>query len=282
MTGIPYLELGQGQGRLHFAHANGYPPAAYMALFDHLKTDFHLHGWHGRPLWPESQPADVRDWRIFRQDMLNFFDQFEPDGAGWIGAGHSLGAHSTLMAALARPNLFSHLILIDPPLFLPWQSWGWSLISRLGLAMRLHPLTKGALRRRSTFSSRQAMYENYRGKRVFQKISDEALGHYVDSLVNESSDEQVTLKFTPAWEAQVYATGMRYDRHIWRALHTLVPTLTLIRPEYHATFSNESVALLKKKLPQAEVITVPESTHLVPLEQPATIADLIRSHAGIA
>ncbi len=46
----------------------------------------------------------------------------------------------------------------------------WDVIYRLGLGYRLHPLVKGARRRRNSFESQEAMFENYRQKTVFRYV----------------------------------------------------------------------------------------------------------------
>lgn len=275
MSAIPSFSVGQSGPLLHFAHANGYPPRAYQPLLDHLQGQYRVHAWEARPLWPGSSPDTLHDWSQIGDDLLLFFEQ-QGQGEPWIGLGHSFGAHATLMAALAKPDLISRLILIDPPFFLPHQSWGWSLVSRLGLANRLHPLSRRALHRRRSYPDVTTLFASYRSKKVFRGFSDAALQICVDALVVEDTGGGVTLRYSPEWEAQVYSSALRHDRQVWRELHTLKMPLTLIRPEYGATFSDKATLLLRKKLPGAKVITLPKSSHLVPLERPAEIAGIVQ------
>ena len=71
-----------------------------------------------RPLWPDSNPNDIQDWKPFSDDLLRFLAAARQP-APVIGVGHSIGAIVTLRAALRDPGKFRALILIDPVLFVP-------------------------------------------------------------------------------------------------------------------------------------------------------------------
>jgi pimeloyl-ACP methyl ester carboxylesterase len=274
---IPYEDFG-GQGPLlHFSHANGYPPGAYRPLFARLSADFHVLAMHMRPLWPGSDPAAISDWQPLSADLACFLDQRQLPHP--IGAGHSMGATTTLRLALREPDRFEALVLIDPVLFPPYMTRFWRLVSGLGLGYRLHPLVKGALKRRTNFDSRDAMHENYRRKSVFRRLNDEHLTAYVDALACTSSDgrlaRSVQLCYPAAWEARIYVTGILADLEIWRTLGSLRPPLLIIRGAETDTFWAKTAALVKRKLASTRIETIPDATHLVPLEHPDQVYRLI-------
>jgi len=78
---------------------------------------------HGRV--PDTDPESLSDWRIFRDDYLRdlptLLENAEGDTDSLIGMGHSLGAVTTLMAAIESPSSFRALVLIEPTLFQFWQ-----------------------------------------------------------------------------------------------------------------------------------------------------------------
>jgi pimeloyl-ACP methyl ester carboxylesterase len=271
---IPYHDFGNGGEALHFAHANGYPPQAYAPLLDRLCLHHHVFAMRSRALWPASDPHVVQDWRIFADDLNDFLNQ-QGLRQGVLGVGHSIGATTTLRLALRQPDRFKALVLLDPVIFPLRTVLLWKLIFRLGLAYRLHPLVKGAMKRRNTFPSRQAMFDNYRRKPVFSRLSDASLNAYVDALACQQPDGSMLLCYPPEWEARIYVTSMRADVQLWRDLHTLRPPVLLIRGAETDTLWESTARRFQSLLPHAQVVTLPNTTHLLPLEAPDVIANQI-------
>jgi pimeloyl-ACP methyl ester carboxylesterase len=225
-------------------------------------------------LWPESSPNELSDWRQLADDLYLFLEQQRLNSL--VGAGHSMGATTTLRLALLYPDLFTALVLIDPVIFPPRMTLIWELFYRLGLGYRIHQLAKGALKRRNVFESRQAMFNNYRQKIVFSRIDDIGLMAYVNAMAKSRPDKQIELAYTPQWEARIYVTSVRADRELWCNLPSLKPPLLIIRGAESDTFWEETAHRVQQHLPLAQIISLPGATHLAPLEQPAKIAELAR------
>jgi pimeloyl-ACP methyl ester carboxylesterase len=259
--------------KLHFLHANGYPPGAYRPLLMLLDENFEVFTMCMRPLWPHARPQDLQNWLQLANDLEDFLQKNNLSQI--VGVGHSMGATTTLRLALSRPDLFSALVLIDPVFFPPWMIIIWNVLSRLGLAYRLHPLASSALRRRNVFDNRQAMFDNYRRKNIFERFSDESLWALVDSLACEQPDGSITLCYSPAWEAHIYLTGVLSDMPLWRDLPRLVPPTLFLRGSDTNTFWESTAKMVKNRLPSAQTITIPDSTHLLPLEKPNETANHI-------
>jgi pimeloyl-ACP methyl ester carboxylesterase len=272
---IPYSDFGGSGAWLHFAHANGYPPGAYLPLIEFLSAHYHVLAMQMRPLWPATAPQDLQDWRILSTDMARFFDQQNLEGL--IGAGHSMGATTTLRLALEQPDRFSALVLIDPVFFPPLTIRFWDLIYRLGLAYHVHPLVRGALHRKQHFAGREAMFVNYRKKTIFKNIDDASLWAYVESLAQPDQDGQVKLAYQPAWEARIYATGLRADMDIWRNLEKLKPPVLIIRGSQSDAFHERTVRRIQEILPASIIRTIPNASHLVPMEYPYQTYQIIHT-----
>jgi pimeloyl-ACP methyl ester carboxylesterase len=273
MNTVPYFALNQTGEPLHFLHANGYPPACYKSLLELLQTQYHVFGMLLRPLWKDSNPNGLKDWGPFSKDLLQFLAQ---TSSPVIGVGHSIGAVVTLRAALRDPKKFRALVLIDPVLFVPQFTYLWSVVRMFGLGDRLHPLIPGAKRRRRVFDNLEFVFRRYRKRHVFRYLSDEGLRSYIDGITRPTQDGRFELVYSPEWEAQIYRTGLQ-DFDIWRALPTLeVPTLFLRGAETD-TFLENAAKLIKWKLPQARVETLEQSTHLLPLERPRAVFDILGS-----
>ncbi len=276
---IPHITLSAGGDLLHFAHANGYPPGAYAPFLEYFTSEYRVVASSFRPLWPNADPEEVSHWGVLGDDLLRFLESYRnktsPEQNKIIGVGHSVGATSTLMAALQRPELFRALVLVEPILFMPWMSVAWGIVKKLGLQYRLHPLIKGALKRRRRFSSREAMYENYRTKSIFRRIPDQGLRAYVNALSHVEPDGEAILVYSPVWEARIYATAGAHDPFIWRRAPKLELPVLLVQGADTDAFGDRVAQRLLKRLPHAKLHTIPETGHLAPLEAPERVFEVI-------
>lgn len=268
---IPFIDFGGSGAPLFFAHANGYPPEAYRPLLETLASHHHVCAIQFRPLWSDSQPDGLRDWHPFVEEVLQWVRESGQQPV--IGVGHSLGAIATLAAALRHPELFRALILVDPVLFHPRLLFFWRLFQKLGLAHQVHPLIPGAKRRRRVFANKVEMFARYRQKAMFVRLSDPALQAYVDAMARPRADGQVDLAYLPEWEVAIYAHG---PLDLWRHLRELRPPVLIIRGEHSDTFHPAAVRQVRARLPEAKIITVPNTGHLVPMEQSDEVARLIQ------
>ena len=271
---IPYFDLGGVGQPLHFLHANGYPPECYQPFLDLLQTQYHVFGMLLRPLWPDSNPNDIQDWKRFSDDLLRFLVSPQPTPV--IGVGHSIGAIVTLRAALREPGKFRALVLLDPVLFVPSRLIGWKFLSALGLGDRVHPLIRGTKKRRREFDDLETVFRGYRNRNIFRYMRDENLRIYIEGMTQPKADHTYELVYSPEWEAQIYRTGLR-DFDIWRNLPKLeVPTL-FIRGAETDTLLESAAKFIKRKQPKACMETLDRSTHLLPLERPQEVFDMMRS-----
>jgi pimeloyl-ACP methyl ester carboxylesterase len=270
---IPYFDVGSVGPPLHFLHANGYPPECYQPFLECLQTQYHVFGMLLRPLWQDSNPNDIRDWKPFSDDLLQFLAS-QP--APVIGVGHSIGALVTLRAALRDPSKFRALILIDPVLFVPSRLISWKLFYAIGLGDRVHPLIRGAKKRRRVFNDLEQVFRGYRKRAIFRYLSDEKLRLYIEGMTRPKTDGTYELAYSPEWEAQIYRTGLQ-DFDIWRGLPKLQVPMLFLRGAETDTFLENAAALIKRMQPKAPVETLERSTHLLPLERPQEVFDRVKS-----
>ena len=282
MQTIPYFDYGGKGAPLHFLHANGYPPECYKLLFELLKTEYHLFGMTLRPLWPDSKLEDIYDWHPFSDDLLSFltdhqpFDKTQGKSDPVIGVGHSIGGIVTLRAALRNPKKFQAIILLDPVLFVPSFLVMWNLIRAIGLGNKVHPKISGALKRRNTFDDLEMVFRGYRTRDVFRYMSDENLRAYIAGITKPIDGGGFKLAYSPAWESHIYLTGL-HDFDLWRELPTLeVPTL-IIRGAETDTFLENTAKRVKKKNPKIQIETMQKSTHILPLERPQEVFEIMQS-----
>lgn len=270
---IPHFVPGGNGEPLHFLHANGYPPGCYNPFLELLRTQYHVFGMLLRPLWKDSNPNEIDDWNPFSDDMLQFLASADPPV---IGVGHSIGAIVTLRAALRDPGKFRALLLLDPVLFVPSRLVLWNFFRAVGLGNKVHPKIPGALKRRRTFDDLDLVFRGYRNRPVFRYMSHESLRDYIQGITRPSEHGGYELVYSPEWESRIYFTGLR-DFDIWRGLPTLeVPTL-ILRGAETDTFLENAAKLIKRRQPRVQMETLEKSTHLLPLERPKEVFDLMQS-----
>ncbi len=230
-----------------------------------------------RPLWQGKKPGDLDDWHPLSEDLLRFLTSTAPSaGKPVIGVGHSIGGIVTLRAALRDPSKFRALVLLDPVLFMPSFLAMWNLVRALGLGEKLHPKIRGALKRRRAFDNLDLVFRGYRTREVFKYVSDENLRAYIAGIAKPKAEGGFELAFSPEWESRIYLTGLR-DFDLWRGLpHLQVPTL-IIRGAETDTFLENAANLVKRKNPKIQIETLEKSTHILPLERPQEVANLMQN-----
>ncbi len=233
---------------------------------------------HQRPLWEGSNPQELKDWHPLSGDLIRFLDERK---IGTIAAiGHSVGGIALLRAALAKPKRFSRLILLDPVLFPPYLIRLYRLAHHLHLTHKIHPLAASAKHRRRTFKSRDLLLRGYRNKPIFRYFSDNALQAYVEGITCPRSEGGFKLCYSPEWEVQIYLSGIWRDMDLWRNLPTLQVPLQILYGAETDSFFQKAGELISKKLPSAQIKSIPQSTHLLPLEQPQTVSNEIKQFLG--
>ena len=271
---IPSDRYGEGTPELVFLHGNGYPPGCYGPLLSKLAKDHCVWAMHQRPLWPGSTAETLTSWKPLSEDLLRFLDERRIGKATVVG--HSLGGVVLLRAAIQNPERFNGLVLIDPVLFTPMAIRSWSVVRGLGLARRFHPWIHATERRRVEFDELDQLFHAYRRRPVFKYMSDAHLRAYIEGITRPKAGGGYSLRYSPTWEVHIYLTGIWPDMDLWRGLPNLRLPVLFIRGAESDTFLEVAVRRVRGSLPAATIRAVDSSTHLVPLERPDEVADLIQ------
>lgn len=273
---IPSQDFGGDGLNLLFLHANGYPPACYRPLLARLAKSTHVTAMLQRPLWEDSRPEDFHDWSLLSEDLLRFLDENE-SGAPITVLGHSMGGIAALRAALRQPQKFQHLILIDPVLLPPSYIALWKISLTFNFAHRLHPHITSSLYRRREFEDLDLLFKRYRDRPAFKYLDDDALRAYIEGITSPKENGGYQLIYSPEWESRIYYASIWNDMEIWRALPKLkVPTL-IIRGAETDTFWKSTARKVKYLNPSIRIETIERATHLVALEHPQKILELIQN-----
>jgi len=250
---------------LLFAHANGYPPESYRSLLAAMEQALaapvatHAH----RPLTTSAAAPTFLSWQVYASDLIA---RIEADARGPVWAiGHSMGAASAILAAARRPELFSGIVALDPVL-VRTRVWLMSRIMRL-LKPDAMPIVRRALARPHEFSSEQAAFDFYRGKRVFSGVRDDVLMDYVIAGHTAESEGGVRLRHSGAWEACIYRSVPRMTP----ALRSLRCPMLVVAGERSDVLQRETLNWVLKQNRVISAQSLPGG-HLLPLESPETCA----------
>jgi pimeloyl-ACP methyl ester carboxylesterase len=269
--GVSYLEWAAEGPSLHFAHATGFNCETYRTLLQPLSDMFHVVAsdarGHGLTTL-EPRPGLARGWTVFRNDLFEFLQTKCPSPV--LLAGHSMGAVTSLMAAAQVPERVRGLVLIEPVLFsVPLLERALALFG----ARRKNTLAEGAMRRRETFASRDAVFGAYRGRGIFASWSDEMLRDYIAGGFLPEPESAVRLACPPWWEAEIYRSApARLDR-LARRIHCPV---TLVHGGKSDACPEKEAIRFAKAHGRTRRLCVPKAGHFLPMEYPGLVQDEIR------
>jgi pimeloyl-ACP methyl ester carboxylesterase len=271
---LPYLDMGGPSDAplLHLAPANGFPPESYRPLAMGLTPAFRVRGYRPRPLWPRSRPHDVRSWHQLADDLL--LDLAALSDKPVLGVGHSLGGILSLYCAVRQPERFCGLALIDPvvmPRRLLPLLWA---MRRLGQQHRF-PLAQGAARRRDCFASVEEAHARLSGRGAFADFTPAALAGYLEGALHPDPEGGLRLAWPREWEAHIFAL---VPLDSWDFLSRLRVPLLIIRGTRSELMIEASWQTLARRLPEARLVSI-EGGHMVPMEQPAVVAEAIMAWA---
>jgi pimeloyl-ACP methyl ester carboxylesterase len=277
-------------------------PAAPVLLFAHAT------GFHGQVWEPTALPLtdryrclalDLRghgvsetpdgaslSWRYMGDDVLAALDSDRIGGHREVhGIGHSLGCAALVLAASRRPGLLRSLWLYEPAIVAPRATapagsrapsessapFGSSNpFDPSDSSESSNPMADGALRRRATFASYDEAIANFARKAPLNELHPDALAAYVRGGFAPQADGSVTLRCSPATEAEVFRGAG--NNEAFEALATLDMPVALVagRPDAFGpvTFVPANLA----QLPRGTLVERRHLGHFGPLEDPPGMA----------
>lgn len=256
---------------IHFTHANGIPSAAYQKFFNCFKADFDLKAIPMIGLNPQY-PVTM-SWQYLVEQVIADIEQQFPDQQV-IGLGHSFGSLVTLMAAYKRPDLFSQLIIMDPPFVIGSKSAIFEAMQKLKLKA-VDKITPAAitLKRNDHWRSFDEAYMSLRNNRLFKNFDKQCFDDYfAHGITQDQSRGGVTLSIPKAIEAEIFRTVPAWW---WRTPRKApqVPVHLITAEQSH--FYQQGLPQGMKKTYGVE-FSVVEGGHMFPLEKPEATARFVQ------
>ncbi|HUQ39188.1 MAG TPA: alpha/beta hydrolase [Acidimicrobiales bacterium] len=268
---LAIYDFGGDGDDLLLAHATGFHAHFWLPVVDHLRSSFRCWAFDERGHGRSATPADGRfAWEAYAADALAVVDRLGLSHP--VAAGHSCGGALLLIAEADRPGTFPALWCYEPIVFPP--------------AAPAHdgpnPLAAGARRRRATFPSFDAAYDNYAAKPPFDRLAPEALRAYVDhgfEPTDPGDDRgEVTLRCRPEDEAATYEMGRSHCG--WDVLPTIGCPVVVASGETSDAVPPAIAERQVDRLPHGRVEVMTGLGHFGPGERPDQVAaSIIRALA---
>jgi len=260
---------------LIFSHGNSFPASTYRVMLDSLRArGFEVHAIEKYGHDPEYPVTD--NWPHLVRQLADFARAHTSAGGAlpWL-VGHSLGGILSLMCAAQHPELARGVVLLDSPVLSGWRAHGLGLAKRAPkLLMRHFSPSEISRRRRTEWQDRQAVFEHFRGKKVFANWDPQVLHDYVDHGTIDA-DGSWRLAFDREVESRIYDTlphrvGSLLRRHPLKCPLAFVGGLQSIELR-HAGGVEASRRIAKGR------VTMIDGTHLFPMEKPLAAAAAVEA-----
>jgi len=185
---------------IHFAHANGFPSGTYTKMLSLLQRQYEVVAIEKLGHDPRY-PVD-ENWQSLVKELADHVESIADEPV--VGVGHSLGGILTFMAGYRKPQLFSKIIILDPPLVYGPLALPVFLAKKLRLMDRAK-LVSQTKTRRARWSSREEA-EAYFGRiPLFRRFDPDCLEDYV-KYGTTADEEGVRLNFDVSTEARIFRT----------------------------------------------------------------------------
>lgn len=259
--------------KLVFLHANGFNALTYRKILEqiglhHSVIAIDLRG-HGHTTLP-ADPHKLVNWKQHSDDVIATLDALGETGPLVLG-GHSMGAATCLLATLKRPDLVSRIIAFEP-VFVPLGLNGMLRTFRRIMPGLDMPMAVSAKRRRSSFESREAIFESYKGRGAFKYWPDDMLEDYIEGGTAEKQDGTVELSCHPTWEAANYRTA---GISVWLTFARIKCPIRILHATYRTTTPKWVVDRLVKNYGDIESRYFEDNGHMLPMERHETAIEEI-------
>jgi pimeloyl-ACP methyl ester carboxylesterase len=263
-----FSTFGKGSLAAHFYHASGFPVGVYTPFLDRLAQQLSIKALHLRPTWkqPGAIPAD-RSWNIYADDLIQFVEATYSNPI--VAIGHSLGAASTVLAAVKRPDLFKALVLIETTQVPKITSKLIRLAPRQVLK-HLNP-ARNSLKKKTNWANKDEFFSEYRSNRAYKRIDDQSLAYFKEHALRESLHGGVELVYPTEWEALSYM-GPPF---LMDVLCKLEVPIVAVRGKPSVFLSEDSWQKWKHNSPATVFKENLNFGHLLPIEAPQVCADLV-------
>lgn len=266
-AGIKYLHYSGDGPTIIMLHATGFFPWLWHPVARDLSDNF-------RVMVPSlhdhrtAEPDKGISWPVLAEDLYNFCRKLNIENP--IMVGHSMGGTVITLAEAFHGPLARNIILVEP-IYLP----RWMYTS--GITLEQHPLAAKAIKRRNHWKDNEEARRYLYSRPLFRGWDEEVLNLYISRGMVPGENGGLTLACPPQTEAALFMGSVKKDP--WPFLPEISCPVLVVEGEHS---ENREYIDLKKAaslFPEGKYQMVKNAGHLIPMEQPKTITEIIVQYA---
>lgn len=264
-SSIDYLHYPSDGPDMLLLHATGFLPWLWHPIARSLAGSYNIvapYFCDHRSSEPESGGLG---WDILADDLYKFCSNIQLKNP--FVAGHSMGGTVITLCTAQHKISPAGMILLEP-IFLPEISY------TMAITVEQHPLASKSIKRKSEWDSSEEALSYLKNRKLFSKWDNEMLDLYLKYGMITGDGGGLTLACSPRKEASLFMGGNA--KNPWPLLSEIPCPVLIIEGE---TSDNKLFIDLKKAvslLPNGVYHEVKNAGHLIPMEQPETVTELIR------
>ena len=256
-----------------FSHGNSFPASTYRVMLDSLRArGFTVHAIEKYGHDPRYPVTD--NWPHLVQQLADFArEQRQAGGEAPYLVGHSLGGILSLMCAARHPELARGVVMLDSPVLGGWRAGAIGVAKHTPLMKRLSPSVVSR-KRRHQWGDREAVFQHFRGKKLFAAWDEQVLHDYVN---HGTLDAEGTwqLAFDREVESRIYDTLPHNIGTLLRAQPLKCP-LAFIGGLQSAEMKQVGGLENTARIAKGRVMMI-DGSHLFPMEKPLAAAAAIEA-----
>lgn len=265
-TDIQYLRYAGDGPTIILLHATGFSPWLWHPISKELSQYSQVIS----PYFCDHRETDPQqgglNWMLLAEDLCRLCEALQIDEPLFVG--HSMGATVGTLANALHQNNARKMILIEP-IFLPQEFY------TVSLSVEQHPLASKSIKRRNYWKSRAEVLQDLKSKPFFQSWDDEILEIYLKYGIMETETGGLQLTCSPQREASLFMGGMQYDP--WPLLSKVSCPVLLVEGERSENRSYIDLKKASRTFPNGAYHLVAGAGHLIPMEKPKEILEIIQT-----
>jgi pimeloyl-ACP methyl ester carboxylesterase len=267
---LHYLTAGPEDGRpVLLTHGNSHCGGVWRPLIESLAAaGYRCFGLDLRGHGHSDKPEEGYDWASLRDDVAGSIRGLELQRP--LIVAHSRGGGASLLAAASNPGLVRGVLAFEPTT--PMSRAAPLGSSEPPPAVRLARRTE---RRRTSFPSREFLFDYYRERDVFRSWRED----YLRALIEYGTEpvEGGIERLCPAWvEGKLYEAML--DDAPWKGVSASAPPVKLVFGEKSGRLGpgRDPLRPVREIFPHVEYTVMPGVTHFGPMEHPDEFERLVR------
>ncbi len=256
-----------------FSHGNSFPASTYRVMLDSLRArGFTVHAIEKYGHDPRYPVTD--NWPHLVQQLADFArEQRQAGGEAPYLVGHSLGGILSLMCATRQLGVARGVVMLDSPVLGGWRAGAIGVAKHTPLMKRLSPSVVSR-KRRHQWDDREAVFQHFRGKKLFAAWDEQVLHDYVN---HGTLDAEGTwqLAFDREVESRIYDTLPHNIGTLLRAQPLKCP-LAFIGGLQSAEMKQVGGLENTARIAKGRVMMI-DGSHLFPMEKPLAAAAAIEA-----